>query len=57
MATVTKAEAVIALQVVKCDLESLESGDWVPDSDSIWAVIAQLAQVQAFLETTPCQDS
>lgn len=53
MATVTKAEAVIALQVVKADLEALESGSWVPDPDSVWAVLNQLAQVQAFLEA-PC---
>ena len=50
MPSVTKEEALTALKVVKCDLESLESGDWIPDADSIWAVIAQLGQVQAFLE-------
>ena len=54
MPNVTKEEALTALKVVKCDLESLESGDWVPDADSIWAVIAQLGQVQTFLEGLPC---
>lgn len=53
MATVLKEEALTALKVVKCDLESLESGDWVPDPDSIWAVIAQLGRVQTFLESLP----
>ena len=54
MPNVTKEEALAALKVVKCDLESLESGDWIPDPDSIWAVIAQLGRIQAFLEALPC---
>ena len=57
MKTPTKDEALAALAVVKCDLESLESGDWIPDPDSVWAVLNQLALVQAFLEGSPCQDS
>ena len=50
MPNVTKEEALAALAVVKCDLEALESGSWIPDPDSVWAVIAQLERVQAFLE-------
>ncbi len=57
MKTPSKDEALASLALAVQDLEALESGDWQPDADSVWAVLNQLECVQAFLEALPCQDS